>query len=537
MNRASHQHRLGGAVAVLIALLAVAAALAAGHLVAALTEPLASPYLTVGNTAIDLTPQPVKELAIDLFGTADKLALLVGMGFVIALLAAGGGLVSRRSPLPGMMMITGFGLLGMAATLSRSRLEPLALTAPVTAALVGLGVFAWLHRSAAATARGADPLASHLRRDAERQEGTEQDETVPAGTLGGRRRFLISVSAVALASGIAGTVGQLLSGSRRVSRSRQAIGALEPDVAAPPVPAGADFAASGTPTFITPNESFYRIDTALRVPRVPASEWGLRVHGMVDRELNLTFDDLMDRRQLQKPITMVCVSNPVGGSYISTAEFIGVPVRDILAEAGVRDGAEQVLSTSVDGFTAGTPIDALTDPNRDALLAVGMNGRALPTEHGFPVRMVTPGLYGYVSATKWVTDLEATTWDVSTYWEKRGWAERAPVKTQSRIDRPKGFEKTPAGRITVAGIAWAPHTGIERVEVRVDRGPWRQAELSATVNADTWRMWRSELDFAPGGHNVESRATDRSGYTQTAKRVPTIPDGATGWHSVFFTAE
>ncbi|GAB3548441.1 DMSO/TMAO reductase YedYZ molybdopterin-dependent catalytic subunit [Actinopolyspora lacussalsi] len=536
MNRASHQHRLGGAVAVLIALLAVAAALTAGHLVAALTEPLASPYLAVGNTAIDLTPQPVKELAIDLFGTADKLALLVGMGIVIAALAAVGGLVSRRTPVPGMTMITGFGLLGMAATVSRSSLDPLALTAPVTAALMGVAAFAWLHRAASAKPQGSEPASARSGQDAEREDA-EREETATEGAAGGRRRFLISGVAVALASGTAGAVGQLLSGARRVSRSRQAIGALEPDVTAPPVAAGADFADSGTPTFITRNENFYRIDTALRVPRLPASEWGLRVHGMVDRELNLTFDDLMDRRQLQKPITMVCVSNPVGGSYISTAEFIGVPVRDILAESGIRDGAEQVLSTSVDDFTAGTPIDALTDPNRDALLAVGMNGEPLPTEHGFPVRMVTPGLYGYVSATKWVTDLEVTTWDARTYWEKRGWAERAPVKTQSRIDRPKGFEKTPAGRITVAGIAWAPHTGIERVEVRVDQGAWRAAELSAAVNTDTWRMWRIELDLPPGGHNVESRATDRSGYTQTAKRVPTVPDGATGRHSIFFTAE
>ncbi|ASU78486.1 molybdopterin-binding protein [Actinopolyspora erythraea] len=531
MNRASHRHRLGNTAAVVTALLSVAAALTAGHLVAALTEPRASPHVAVGNAAIDLAPRPVKELAIDLFGTSDKLALLVGMGLVIVLLATAGGLASRRTPLPGSALITGFGVLGLVAAASRVGPDPLALTAPLTATLVGLGFFGWLHRTAASSAPGSEAVAAEPRQDA-----AEDETTGFAGTTGGRRRFLISGASVALASGAAGTAGELLGGARGVSRSREAVELPRPDVEAPPLPAGADFARSGTPSFITPNSEFYRIDTALRVPRVPTSEWRLRVHGMVEREIELTFDELTSRRLLEKPITMTCVSNPVGGSYVSTAEFLGVAVRDLLAEAGVRDGAEQVLSTSVDGFTAGTPIEALTDPDRDALLAVGMNGEPLPVEHGFPVRMVTPGLYGYVSATKWLTDLEVTTWDNRPYWAKRGWALRAPVKTQSRIDRPAGFEKIPAGRITVAGIAWAQHTGVERVEVRVDEGRWRRAELSEPVNSDTWRMWRIELDLPPGGHTVESRATDRSGYTQTAKRAPTVPDGATGWHSVFFTA-
>lgn len=507
-------------VAALIGVLAAASALAAGHLVAGLTGPSSSPYLAVGNTAIDLTPQPVKSFAVETFGTADKLALLVGMGLVIVLLAVAGGLLSRRSPAPGMVLIGVFGLLGIAAALGQG-LSPLGLVAPVVAAVAGVGVFGVLHRAAGSRTDGG-------------REG--EDAAADSGTDAGRRRFLMSSATVAVAAGAAGIGGQALASRRGVQAARQAIGPFTPAERAPKIPPGADFVKAGTPTFITPNKDFYRIDTALTVPQVRTEGWNLRVHGMVDRELNLGFDDLMRRRQVERTITMACVSNPVGGPYISTANFVGVPIRDVLMEAGVRPGAEQVFSTSVDGFTAGTPVDVLLEADRGALLAVGMNGEPLPAEHGFPVRMVTPGLYGYVSATKWLTDLELTTFDKVTYWEERGWAERAPIKTQSRIDSPAGFGKVPAGRITAAGIAWAQQTGIERVEVRVDGGPWKDAQLAAPVNINTWRMWRIELDVAPGGHNIECRATDRSGYTQTPQRAPVVPDGATGWHSVFFTA-
>ncbi len=508
-------------VAGLIGVLAAGVALATGHLVAALIQPNASPYLAVGNTAIDNTPEPVKAFAIRTFGESDKVALLVGMAVVIALVAVLAGLVSRRSSRPGTVVIGLFGVVGVAAALWRPDLGFLGGLPSVVAAFAGAGAFVWLHGVALRAAERTP------------DDGGNAGEGNPHQ---GRRRLLVSTAAVAAGAGAAGLGGQLLSRQAGVEASRAALAPQRNARPAPKIPPGADFSRVGTPTFITANTDFYRIDTALSVPQIRPEDWQLRVHGMVDRELTLSYDDLRSRNVIERTITMTCVSNEVGGPYISTANFVGVPLRDILAEAGVRAGAEQVFSTSEDGYTAGTPVEVLTDPNRDALLAIGMNGEPLPAQHGFPVRMVTPGLYGFVSATKWVVDLELTTFDKQTYWEERGWAERAPIKTQSRIDRPSGFEQLPAGRTTVAGTAWAQHTGIDRVDVRADGGPWQQAQLSTEVNTDTWRMWRVDLDLPSGGHTLECRATDRSGYTQTPERVGVIPDGATGWHSVFVTS-
>lgn len=492
--------------------LATTTALAAGHLLAGALAPSSSPYLAVGNTAITLTPEPVKEFAIQQFGTGDKVALLLGMALTIALLAVAAGLVSRRSPVPGAAVIAVFGIVGIAAAATRP--DASALPA-VVSALVGPAVFAGLHRLARRPSAG----------------GTSEAAPNPD-----RRTFLRASAAVAVASGAAGAGGQLLAQQSTAEQSRLRARSLVRAQPAPEIPLGADFARAGTPTFLTSNRDFYRIDTALSVPELTLRDWTLRVHGMVDRELVLTFDELVRHRTTARPITLACVSNEVGGDLISTATFAGVPVRDVLRSAGVRPGAQQVLSRSSDGFTAGTPVDVLLDPNRDALLAFGMNGEPLPAEHGFPVRLVTPGLYGYVSATKWLTELELTTFDVPAYWQQRGWSPAGPIKTQSRIDRPRPFAKVPAGKFTAAGIAWAQHTGIERVEVRVDGGPWRDAQLSTEVSTDTWRMWRLDLDLQPGGHALECRATDRTGQVQTAQRTPVAPSGATGWHSVFCTA-
>jgi DMSO/TMAO reductase YedYZ molybdopterin-dependent catalytic subunit len=342
---------------------------------------------------------------------------------------------------------------------------------------------------------------------------------------------------VGAAAVVAGGAGQLL--GRGVGDSRADVTRLlaAARVApAPPVPPGADLAAFGAPPVITSNADFYRIDTALRVPALSATDWTLRVHGMVDRELTLSFADLLARPLVERTLTLTCVSNEVGGDLISTARFVGVDLRDVLRDAGVRDGADQLLSTSADGWTAGTPTAVVLEPDRGALLAVGMNGEALPREHGFPVRMVVPGLYGFVSATKWVTDLELTTFVArDAYWLQRGWAQQAPIKTQSRIDRPRAFASVPAGPVLLAGTAWAQHTGVERVEVRADDGPWQAAELATEVNLDTWRMWRAELDLGPGRHVLQCRATDSSGATQPEQRTAPVPDGAAGWHSVVVT--
>jgi DMSO/TMAO reductase YedYZ molybdopterin-dependent catalytic subunit len=291
--------------------------------------------------------------------------------------------------------------------------------------------------------------------------------------------------------------------------------------------------------FTTPNEAFYRVDTALVVPQVRAEDWRLRVHGMVERELVLDFEDLLARPLLERDITLTCVSNEVGGRLVGTARWLGASLADLLAEAGVRPGATQLVSRSVDGMTIGTPVRTATD-GRDALLAVGMNGEPLPPEHGFPVRMVVPGLYGYVSGCKWITEIEVTTFDAyDAYWVRRGWAEDAPIRTSSRIDAPKPFARVREGStVAVGGVAWAQTRGIARVEVRVDGGPWQRARLGAAAGEDTWRQWAWAWAVrGRGAHTLEVRATDGDGQVQEQERATPFPSGSTGWHSVVVTAD
>jgi DMSO/TMAO reductase YedYZ molybdopterin-dependent catalytic subunit len=451
----------------------------------------------------------------------DKLVLQIGVGIAVAGLGVVAGLVARRRRRPGLLVLGLLGLVGLLAVIAAPAFRPLDVLAPLAALAAAVGVFGWLHELA-------------VRGDGE--PGPAGEPSSPA-----RRRMLIGGSvAVGIASIGAGAGGIALLGGG-VGDSRQQVdrrlAATTPAERAPAVPASAAFPESGTPTFVTANPDFYRIDTALRVPSVSTADWRLRVHGLVEREITLDYADLLARPLVERLITMTCVSNPVGGDLISTAAFIGVELRDLLLEVGVRPGADQVFSTSIDGWYTGTPTEVIMEPDRGALLAVGMNGEALPPEHGFPVRMVMPGLYGFVSATKWVTDLELTTFDAKAgYWFERGWAQRAPIKTQCRIDYPRGFATVPAGAVTVAGIAWAQHTGIGAVEVRVDGGPWRTAELSTEVNRDTWRMWRARFEIGPGSHTVQARAVDRVGSVQTEQRAEPIPDGASGWPALIFTA-
>lgn len=494
--------------------LAMLAALASGHLAAGMVSPASSPFVAVGDTVIRFSPQWLTEFAKATFGVADKPVLLAGMAVVITVVAAAAGLASRRSATAGLVVLTALGALGFAAVGFAPTFTARDLVAPAVALAVGLLVFAGLRASAGRAHR-------------------------PAGAGPSRRTVLIgSSAAVAVASLAAGGGGWVLAG---VGDSRERVTRLlagtRPARPAPAVPPGAAFPELGTPTFLTANRDFYRIDVALRVPAQRAEDWSMPVHGMVDNPLTLTFADLLTRPLVERTITMTCVSNPVGGSLVSTATFVGVDLRDLLLEAGVRPGADQIYSTSVDGWYTGTPTDVLLEPGRGALLAIGMNGEALPPEHGFPVRMVVPGLYGYVSATKWLVDLEATTFDAKRgYWFERGWAQRAPIKTQCRIDTPRGFATVPPGPLVVAGIAWSQPTGVGEVEVRMDGGPWRAAELSTAVSGDTWRMWRAEFDLAPGSHTVQTRAVDRNGDTQTEQRADPIPDGASGWPATIFTA-
>jgi DMSO/TMAO reductase YedYZ molybdopterin-dependent catalytic subunit len=497
----------------LIGLLGVAAALAAGHLVAAFIDPNASPFLAVGNAAIDLTPAPLKEFAVTSFGTADKLVLLSGMAVFLLVVAAAAGLLSRRSPVPGTVLAVLLGGAAVAAVFSRSDLGQLAILAPAASLAAGVMVFRRLHAA-----------ALRLYEAGGAPEGIE------------RRKFLQGTVGVAVGAGIAGLAGQFIGTRVDVEGSRATVTRRLAKYRDQTTVAGSDFAQDGTPTYLTRNENFYRIDTALSVPRLTAEDWSLRIHGLVDRELTLTFDDVMDMDLITRTVTLTCVSDPVGGPYISTAQFTGVLMRDLLAKVGVKAGADQVFSTSSDGYTAGSPLDVIMDPGRNAMLAVGMNGEALPPEHGFPARLVVPGLYGYVSATKWVTDIELTTFAAKTqYWVPRGYSEKAPIKTESRIDSPRGLGSVPAGKVVVAGIAWAQTKGIAKVELQMDGGPWQEADLAVQPTKEAWRMWRRTFDLRPGSHTVVVRATDSSGYTQTVDVADAVPDGATGLHSVVFT--
>ncbi|MFN2495677.1 MAG: molybdopterin-dependent oxidoreductase [Pseudonocardiaceae bacterium] len=508
--------RLAAPITALVGLLSVAAALGVGHLVAGLVSPSASPLLAVGSSAIDLTPSWLKEFAVREFGTYDKLVLLLSMGVVIALFGVVAGLLSRRSAVPGLVLLTVLGGVGGLAVLSRPTPDVLDALAPLAALITGVGVFAALHRRA-------------------RPDRAPASDGGPDRGPVSRRGLLVGSAAVAVGAGLAGAGGQLLSNRGNVEASRRAVGQIVPDVPAPAIPAGADFAADGSPSFITPNRDFYRVDVNLVLPQLRAEDWRLRIHGMVDRELTLDWSELTSRRLVERTVTMTCVSNEIGGPFLSTANFTGVLLADILQEAGIQRGADQVFTTSVDGWTCGTPTADVADPARQAMLVIGMNGEPLPVDHGFPVRMLVPGLYGFVSATKWIVDLELTTFAAKrAYWLQRDWGQRAPIKTMSRIDNPGSFGQV-GPDTPITGIAWAQTRGIERVEVRIDRGEWREAELSTEVNPETWRMWRLAGRLAPGLHRVEVRATDKTGYTQTEDRAAPIPDGATGWHSVQFT--
>jgi DMSO/TMAO reductase YedYZ molybdopterin-dependent catalytic subunit len=351
-----------------------------------------------------------------------------------------------------------------------------------------------------------------------------------------RRAFLLTAGISVAAAAIGEIGGRELATRRNVSVARSAVRFPRATVTAPPLPAGVSLPVPGISPFITPNGQFYRVDIDLLVPQVDPANWQLHIHGMVNREITITFDELLKRPLIEDYITLCCVSNPVAGPYIGNAKWLGASLASLLRQAGIQPGASQLLCTSVDGFTSGTPVSVVMD-GRDALVAVAMNGAALPQEHGFPARLVVPGLYGYVSACKWVTDIEVTTFEAAApYWAQRGWSQQAPVKTESRIDVPGSGSQVRAGRVAVAGVAWAQHKGIEAVEVQVDGGPWHEATLAAVPNLDTWRQWVWEWeDAGVGRHTIQARATDKTGYTQTALQADVAPNGASGYPSTQVT--
>jgi DMSO/TMAO reductase YedYZ molybdopterin-dependent catalytic subunit len=357
----------------------------------------------------------------------------------------------------------------------------------------------------------------------------------PGAAFTGRRKFLTAAGLAVVTAAVGEYAGRELSTRKNVSAARAAIRFPKPAVPAPPLPAGADLHIPGLSSFITPNGQFYRVDTDLFLPEVDPNNWQLRIHGMVAREVVLNFDQLLRRPLIEDYVTLTCVSNPVGGPYIGNALWLGARLADLIRSAGPTAGADQLLCTSVDGFTSGTPLNVVLD-GRDALVAVAMNGTALPVEHGFPARLVVPGLYGYVSACKWVADIQVTTFSSAyAYWAQRGWSQRAPIKTESRIDVPADGSTLSPGRTPVAGVAWAQHKGIAAVEVQVDNGQWHEARLAAVPDIDTWRQWVWEWDATPGSHVINARATDATGYTQTSAQAPVEPNGATGYPSIAVT--
>jgi DMSO/TMAO reductase YedYZ molybdopterin-dependent catalytic subunit len=527
---------------------AAAVALGVAEVVAVATGPLSAPLLAVGGVVVNNVPGTVKDVGIAIFGVHDKTALITGTAILLAGYAFGLGVAARRSWRLGLGGIALFAVIGVAAAVTRH----------------DAGVFAALPTLIGAAI--AVPLLRYLLELATAEQPVPAAEPVSVGGGGGaagpvtrgpgvasggpdapyrdrgpdfpdesRRRFLKALGIAAVVAAVSGVGGRFLTSRRAVSAARNAVVLPQPVATAPPLPAGVQ--APGATSYVTKNDDFYRIDTSLYPPEVDPQTWELKIFGMVRNPITITWAELLKRPMVQRYVTLACVSNEVGGDLISNALWLGTPIKALLDEAQPLPGADQVIQRSVDGWTCGSPTSVLSD-GRDALLAVGMNGQPLPVEHGFPVRMVVPGLYGYVSACKWITEIELSRFsDFDAYWVPRGWSQQAPIKTQSRIDTPRDGAKRKAGTVVVAGVAWAQHRGVKKVEVQVDGGPWAEATLAATISSDTWREWSFPWPATSGKHTVRVRATDNTGETQTSTPAPPDPNGAQGWHSVQVNVE
>ncbi|GAA3566447.1 molybdopterin-dependent oxidoreductase [Microlunatus spumicola] len=498
-------------------LVAGAAGIGISDLAAWLAAPAGSPLAAVGSVIIDLLPAGMVNFGKDYLGTADKPILLAIVALGVIALAAFGGIAELRRKGAGAAVFALVAVVGLVAVAIGSGSDVAAYVPTV----VGLLLAFMLLSSLITRLRRWQPARAALRPDG------------PADPA--RRGFLVATSVFGVLAAAAVVGGRVLVGAaNRVSAARSGIRLPTPATPAPAVPAGADLAIADLSPYLTPNEDFYRIDTALQVPVIDPAKWSVRVVGMVEQEVSLTFEELLGLPLVEHVATLTCVSNEVGGNLVGNATWLGYPIRELLARAKPLAGADMVLSRSEDGFTAGTPLDALTDPDRQSLLAVGMNGEPLPLEHGFPVRMVVPGLYGYVSATKWVVELKVTTFaEDEGYWTPLGWSARGPIKLASRIDVPGG--EAPVGTVAVAGVAWAQHTGIGGVEVKIDGGDWNRAELAETTGPDTWRQWRYAWDAPAGDHELTVRATDADGTLQDPAEAAPAPNGASGYHSVRVT--
>ena len=504
-------------IAALVGLVAAIVTLGAAEVVALVVAPASSPLIAVGSFVIDIVPPWVKDAAIALFGTGDKIALLVSLGVMVAVLAAAVAVLEYRRPPVGTI---GLGLIGAVAMVSAGTRAEATLF--------------WTLPTLVGAVLGAIVLRVGIRR----LHGWQEAPTPPREAMS-RRSFVAFTAAsagAALVAGLAARAANAANGA--VSTVREALHLPAPAVAAPPIPDGAELDVEGIASLFTKNVDFYRIDTALVVPRVTTAEWKLRIIGLVENEIEITFDELLALPLIETDVTLSCVSNEVGGGLVGNARWMGYPIRELLARAKPKAGADMVLSRSIDGFTAGTPLEVLQDENRDSILAVSMNGDPLPVEHGFPVRMVVPGLYGYVSATKWVTELKVTRFDEDeAYWTPRGWSALGPIKMSSRIDVPHYTALVPLEPLAIAGVAWAPHTGIEAVEVRIDKGEWMPTTLATAVSDDTWVQWATRWTPPEAKvYLIEVRATDKNGLVQSGKRIQPPPNGSEGWHAITIEA-
>jgi DMSO/TMAO reductase YedYZ molybdopterin-dependent catalytic subunit len=493
-------------------ILAAGIALGVSELIAGVIASVPSLVESLGNWVIDNVPQSVKEWAITTFGTADKPILLASIIVVTLIIGGVIGLISRERLWVAVVVFLTFAVVAAAAASVDPDVSPGIAAIPAGAALlVGLATLRMLYNVG---------------------ESKSGQSTRPTDAM--RRDFLIGAGAVLGVAALAGSLGRvLLERAKRAVAGRDDVTLPTAAETLPPVSDGANFDIEGLEEILVPNADFYRIDTALSVPRIDLQEWSLSITGLVDRPYTIDFSDLLDMRMVERDITLSCVSNRVGGELVGNARWRGVPLTEILDRAGVQNGAEQIVGRSVDDFTVGFPIDAAYD-GREALVAVGMNGEPLPFEHGFPARLVVAGLYGYVSATKWLSEIELTTWDgFDAYWVPRGWSKEAPIKTQSRIDTPVQSAQLPVGRHVVAGVAWAPTRGISKVEVQLGADqPWVEAELSEPLSENAWVQWQVDWDAeSEGGHEIRCRATDGEGNLQTEEERPPAPDGATGWHA------
>jgi DMSO/TMAO reductase YedYZ molybdopterin-dependent catalytic subunit len=495
----------------LAGVLAGLAGLATSYATAMVLSIRESPVVAVAESVIRLTPGAAAERAISVLGHWDKPALVTGILVLLLGCFAGAGLLARGGWWRPMLVWVVLAVLGFAAVLSL----PGSAATDVLPVAVGLVTWVAVHSA----------LVDALRRGRQRPDLESRE----------RRVFLMVAGVVSVASVGIAVAGRFVGAARRnVESSRRLL--RIPGVTRREAPPATSVGLRGIAPWQTPNEDFYRIDTTIAVPTIAPEDWSLRIHGLVDREVTLSYADLVARRMTESWITLNCVSNEVGGGLIGNARWSGVRIADLLADLGISPDADCVLQTSHDGWFCATPLETLTD-DRDAMLAVAMNGRPLPIEHGFPVRTVVPGLYGYVSATKWVVDYEVTTFETAVgYWTTKGWSAEGPVKIASRIDVPRSGDEVAAGEVSFGGVAWRQHTGIDAVEVQVDGGAWERARLGEVPSVDTWVQWAVTLDVPAGDHEVRVRAIGKDGETQTSAIARPDPDGSTGLHTIAISA-